>query len=313
MVDVHKEEFIDDGCNYMTEEESEAFRKMATPLEFDSSNIKNKYLNVSYGPLPEQLIDIYLPEEGDGPFPVIFYTHGGGWSMGSKTNGFLDGIIGAIHKGYAVISVDYRLAPHVTFPEFIFDVKSAIRWARAHAAEYNFNPELFGIAGDSAGGNIALTIGFTADRPEYSGSKYGWAGYSDGVQVVCDMFGPSILSTDRSKFFRESGVKIAFKRAADKSEPYKQVFGTINENILGLFSPLNQVHKDIPPVLILHGAIDGVVPYQHSTLLYDKIKEVCGNDRAQFILYEDINHADYRFNTQDNCDEIVRFFDRYLK
>ena len=104
-----------------SEEQMAIFKRMVTPTLFDPGPIRRKYLDVQYGTLPEQKVDVYLPDEGDGPFPLIIYVHGGGWSMGSKREGALPCIIDAIKYGYAVISVDYRLAPGVKFPEFLFE------------------------------------------------------------------------------------------------------------------------------------------------------------------------------------------------
>jgi len=303
----------EDGCRYMTKEEAQAFTKMVTPAEFDPATVTHRMLNIRYGALPEQLLDVYLPEDGAGPFPVVFYIHGGGWSMGTKTMGFLGGAIGLLRHGYAVLSVDYRLAPKTRFPEFIFDVKTAVRWARAHADEYGFDPARFGMAGDSAGGHITLMLGFTAHRPEYAGESYGWGECSDELQAICDMYGPSDLATPMEEYYRASGVPRPNRGAPGKPSAFKHVFGTDDANLLRLISPLSLVHRDIPPVLILHGVKDGVVPYQHSTLLAEKIREVCGKDRAELILYDDRNHADFGFNTDENSDTMAAFFNRYLK
>ena len=72
-----------------SEEQMAIFKRMVTPTLFDPSPIKRKYLDVQYGKLPEQKLDVYLPDEGDGPFPLIIYVHGGGWSMGNKREGAL--------------------------------------------------------------------------------------------------------------------------------------------------------------------------------------------------------------------------------
>ena len=72
------------------------------------------------------------------------------------------------------------------------------------------------------------------------------------------------------------------------------------------------MRKDIPPVLMLHGVKDGVVPYQYSTLLDAKIKEICGDSRSELVLYEDRNHADSNFNTKENNEIIAAFLNRYM-
>ncbi len=300
-----------DGCNYYTPEEYASFGDLFAPNDFDSSYIKRKALNIPYGILPEQKLDVYYPDEGEGPWPVIIYVHGGGWMQGTKTLGALDCIIGALNFGYAVISVDYRLAPQVTFPEFIFDVKTAVRWARAHAGEYAFDPEHFGMIGDSAGGHITLMVGFTANRPEYEGEQYGWAGCSSAVQAICDMYGPTDLSVDQAVWYRESGVK-RFPFLSDDNA-YAPMFGTAHKGFLKLTSPISLVSESIPPTMIQQGYIDGIVAYQNSELLAKKITEVCGADRVNYKLYKERNHSDKAFLTKENNIEVLEFFNKYLK
>jgi acetyl esterase/lipase len=297
----------------MSEKELADFFEMFGPGAFDDTKIHDKFLNVPYGPLPEHLIDIYRPETYRSPLPLIFYIHGGGWSEGSKNAGFLNCIIGAVNRGYAVASVDYRLVPKARFPEFLFDVKTAVRWARAHAEDFGFDPRRFAMAGDSAGGYLALMAGFTSGRPEYAGRKFGWMGFSDEIQAICDIYGPTILVDPSEPFYEESGVKRVDRRIEGEPDFYESAFGTSDPNLLALISPISHVHKNIPPTLILHGIQDGMVPYQHSTLLHEKIKEVCGEGRTELILYEGRNHGDPGFNTEENSDTIVAFFDRYLK
>ena len=304
--------YDENGNTYMTAEEAASVFKGLGPTAFDPATVNNRKLDIQYGSLPEHLLDLYLPDEGTKPYPVMFYVHGGGWMMGSKTMAFLNGVIGLIEHGYAVISVDYRLAPKTTFPEFLFDVKTAVRWARANAEEFGFDSGRFAMAGDSAGGHIALMMGFTADRPEYAGYDYGWQGYSDGLQAICDMYGPSILDIPLETFYKESGIPRLSRPVSGRRDAFETAFATKNMNLLKLISPISHVHKDTPPVLILHGVKDGVVPYQHSTLLDAKIKEICGDSRSELVLYEDRNHADSNFNTKENSEIIAAFLSRYM-
>ena len=301
-----------------SEEQMAIFKRMVTPTLFDPSPISRKYLDVQYGTLPEQKLDVYLPDEGDGPFPLIIYVHGGGWSMGNKREGALPCIIDAIKFGYAVISVDYRLAPGVKFPEFLFDVKTAVRWARANAKEYHFDPDRFGMVGDSAGGHLTLMVGFTAGHPEYEGEQYGWPGVSSAVQAIIDMYGPSILDADRDAFLKESGVPAMNFGAPAPKEGSAPASGmaaafTSDLNMLHLISPIQYVHKDIPPTMIQQGEKDPIVPKQNSTILADKIRKVCGPERVDLRLYPERTHSDGAFMGTENCMEVLPFFDKYLK
>lgn len=294
----------------MSEEQMAMFRRMVLPTIFDPGYIKRKFLDVQYGTLPEQKLDVYLPDEGDGPFPLIIYVHGGGWTMGSKVEGSLPCIIDALKSGYAVISVDYRLAPGAKFPEFLFDVKTAVRWARANAEKYLFDPEHFGMIGDSAGGHLTLMVGFTADHPEYEGEQYGWPGVSSAVQAIVDMYGPSILAADNAEFLKENGMPA---RQAPLGPSVFDTSFTTDKRMLELISPITYVHRNIPPTMIQQGGSDPIVPKQHSTILAEKIEKMCGKDRVELHLYPERTHSDGAFMTSENCAEVLVFFDKYLK
>jgi acetyl esterase/lipase len=231
--------------------------------------------------------------------------------MGTKSQGALDCIIDARKYGYAIASVDYRLAPGAVFPEFLYDVKTAVRWARANAAAYGFDPDRFGMIGDSAGGHLTLMVAFTEGHPEYEGEQYGWAGVSSAVQAVVDMYGPSDLSADDEAWLAEAGVP-RFTLHPDEP-PVTDIAFTKDKNMLKLISPVSYVHKNIPPILIQQGCRDPIVPYQHSTTLAEKIERICGRGRVELRLYEDRTHADFEFMTAANCLEVLPFFDRCLK
>ncbi len=104
------------------------------------------------GSLP---IRIYTPS-GAGPFPVIVYYHGGGWVIANKN--VYDGGARSISRNAnaVVVSVDYRLAPEHKFPAQHDDALATYRWALANAASIHGDPTRMGIAGESAGGNLAI-------------------------------------------------------------------------------------------------------------------------------------------------------------
>lgn len=288
-----------------------AMKRMMLPNVYDPSKLKRKYLDIQYGTLKEQILDVYLPDEGDGPFPLIIYVHGGGWSMGNRREGALDCIIGALKCGYAIITMDYRLVPTVKFPEFLYDVKTAVRWARAHAAQYGFDPARFGMVGDSAGGHLTLMVGFTANHPELEGEQYGWAGWSSEVQAIIDMYGPAVLDGDTAAWLEENGLPPR-KPMGGGGNPMGRAF-TDDLNMLKMISPISYVHRGIPPVMIQQGGIDPVVPKQHSILTAKRIEEVCGKARVDLRIYPERTHSDHAFMTDENCKEAVEFFDKYLK
>ena len=93
--------------------------------------------------------------EGDGPFPVLVYLHGGGWMMGTLDS--YDSLLRALANasGAIVAGVDYRLAPEHRYPAALDDSLAAIRWLAENAGELGGDGSRLAVAGDSAGGNLA--------------------------------------------------------------------------------------------------------------------------------------------------------------
>ncbi len=291
----------------------ENFKRMALPTEFDVNSVKRKFLDVSYGNLEEQTLDIFLPDEGEGPFPIIIYIHGGGWIMGTKRMGALDCIKDCIKHGYALATVDYRLAPNTKFPGFLFDVKTAIRFLRANAEKYNLDSKHIALIGDSAGGHLSLMAAVSVGHPEYEGEEYGWAGISGSISAAVDMYGPAVLDADWNEMLKENGIS-PMQTGGNNNEPsFLEMSFTTDKNMLKLVSPISYVNKDMPPVLIQHGGVDPVVPVQNSILVAEKIDRICGKGRCDLRIYPERSHSDKDFMTEENCLEVLSFLDKYMK
>ena len=99
--------------------------------------------------------------------------------------------MGFLAHGYAVASIEYRLTDVAKWPAQIYDCKTAVRWLRTHAKEYDFDGDHIGVWGASAGGQLAAMLGTTGGVKELEGSSLGSTGVSSRVQAVCDWCGPS--------------------------------------------------------------------------------------------------------------------------
>lgn len=134
-------------------------------------------------------LDIYTPASGSN-WPLIIYIHGGGWYSGDKVS---PSFLGQVARGYAVSSINYRLTTAATpHPAQIHDCKAAVRWLRANAATYGFNPNKFCAAGFSAGGHLAALLGTTGNGV-LEGTVGSNLGTSSAVQAVIDGYGPAEL------------------------------------------------------------------------------------------------------------------------
>jgi len=205
--------------------------------------------------LPQKM-DIYFPQSG-GPWPVFLYVHGGGWNAGDKAEGagwkYLNG------HGYLVVSVNYRLAAYnVKFPAMIQDVKCAVRYLRAHALEYNLNPDRIGALGASAGGHLVALLG-TAD------TSAGWdlGEYDDQISRVQAVVAEAVFSDFTEPMPDSIAMAIYFAMG--------KLPGTAALE-LTTASPVTYVTSDDPPFLIIHGEKDGYAPVEQARELDAKLK-----------------------------------------
>jgi pectinesterase len=150
----------------------------------------------------ELRLDLYQPA-GDGPFPAVLVVHGGGWDSGDRTmeRPFAKRLAAA---GFVTVPVSYRLGPAGRFPAALHDLKSAVRWLRAHAAELSIDPDAIGAVGGSAGGHLVALLGATNDIPRFEGDGP-HRDMRSAVQAVVDIdgladfTGPELLEQQRTK------------------------------------------------------------------------------------------------------------------
>lgn len=276
--------------------------------------IKSKYLDLAYASeSPFQKLDIYLPNEGNGPFPVIISIHGGAFKFGDKADGQLTPMLEGLKHGYAVVGVNYRLSGEALYPSQINDIKAAIRFLRANASNYKLNPEKFASWGGSAGGNLSAMAGTSGDVKELEDLSQGNAGASSRVQAVVDWFGPiDFLQMDPQ--FKASG-----KGRADHNEAGSPESMLLGEQItkvperVQLANPTTYISADDPPFLIQHGTDDMMVPTQQSENFAAALQKVIGNEKVTIILLKGANHGGQPFDEASNLKTVFEFLDKNLK
>lgn len=280
----------------------------------DVSHIRRKWLDIVYANTSQaQKLDLYMPDEGEGLFPVIVHIHGGGFAIGDKRDIHLLPLLRGLERGYAVASVNYRLSGEATFPAGLQDVKAAIRWLRANSEQYQLDGERIIAWGGSSGGNLAAMVCLTADVAELEDLNLGNEAYPSRVQVAVDWFGPTdFLKMDEQLV--ESGLGLADHSEADSPES-RYLGAKITEipETVQRANPMTYIHADMPPILIQHGRLDPLVPVQQSEIFAQKLEQIAGPDRFEFDVLEDAGHGDPQFETEENLNRVFRFIELHVR
>ncbi len=233
------------------------------------------YKTTEQGPLKLDLHYPAAPKAGDR-FPLVLFTHGGGWSAGSKTIGdrgvrFM-GVSALNAQGFCVASVDYRLCTKdgtITIRDCVTDSKDALRFLAKNAAQFSVDADRVFTFGDSAGGQLAQMLllsppaSFPGD-PALADAQYrliagvSWYGPCDfektelfngpGQTDVRDRFGPRIIKNDADP--------------KDKLAAYREV------------SPVNYLKSDSPPLLMMQGDKDPTIPVHHARYMRERADAV---------------------------------------
>jgi acetyl esterase/lipase len=279
----------------------------------DTTYIKRRWIDIKYADNSEtQKLDIYLPHEGKGPFPVIFSIHGGAFMFGDKRDEQLEPMLEGLNRGYAVVSVNYRLSGEEIFPANIYDVKAAIRFIKAHSEEYMLDKNKIVAWGGSAGGNLSALLGISYNS-ELEDLSMGNPNESCEIQAVIDWFGPTdFLKMDEQ--LKEAGL--GPQDHGDEDSPESRVLGGKICNIPHLVkkaNPITYITDNVPPFLIQHGSIDNIVPNGQSKLLYEALVEKVGNRKVTFEIIEGASHGGPLFRTLENIGRVFKFIDNQFK
>ncbi len=267
------------------------------------------YANISAA----QKLDIYWPDKFDGPYPVIISIHGGAYLSGDKMGP--DALVAweGLRRGYAVVSVNYRLSSEAVFPAQINDVKAAIRYVKAHAQEYNLQADKIAVWGASAGGTLSALAGATGDGGELSDPSLGNGDQSERVQAVVDWCGPmNLLVMDEQ--FQQSGINGILNN--NPTSWGSQYFGRMLTEVpeqAQKSNPETYITPDDPPVFIQHGTLDNWVPTQQSIDYAARLEPILGEGKVYLEIMEGAAHGGVPFNNGQNVAKVLDFLDRTLK
>ncbi len=244
-------------------------------------------------------LDIIYPEDPGNLYPCIIWICGGAWLTMDKS-AHLPYLAQLARSGFVVASVEYRTSNEAVFPAQLIDVKSAVRYLRAHAGRYRIDPERFGVMGESAGGHLTAMAAL-ADDPAFDVGEY--LEYSSKVQAACPWYPPA----DVTSFPYDSPVIAA-------ASPESLMLGKnvmLNKEEAMKACPVSYVTKDAPPFMILHGTDDHTVPFSQGEILHDRLEEAGCDVRLTAI--EGADHADRQFFQEETWRRIRAFFQEKLK
>ncbi|HUQ52854.1 MAG TPA: alpha/beta hydrolase [Gammaproteobacteria bacterium] len=246
-------------------------------------------------------LDLYTPQSGSGA-PLVVWVHGGAWENGNKSAMPLAPVI---ERGFAVASLDFSPASKAPFPGQVHEIKAAIRFLRAQAKHYGYDASRIAIAGASSGAHLADVVGTSNGVRELEGTLGDHDSESSAVHAIVSYFAATNLTTilAQSTPFGLGVREPALKRllgAAPKDA----------EQLARLASPVFQVDRSDPPLLLLHGDQDPQMPINQSHELegaYEKL----GLD-AKLIVVHGAAHGGDAFYSPENVQRVVEFLSAQL-
>ncbi len=229
---------------------------------------------------PKQVLDVYLPTTGDGPYPTILGIHGGGFVARSKS---LYRELGPYFaaNGYAFVAMSYRLTTTDSYPAQVEDSFCALAWLHANAEEYGFDPNRVVVTGGSAGGYLASMLGTVDDPDIYLKDCPNEYPSGEAVQAAVIFFGLYDFTTlDDYPPGSQFGSLRNFWGADYEDIPAER---------LEEMSPIKQIDGSEPPFIILHGTADTVNPIVMSERFAEALEQA--GVYVELVLLPDVGHA----------------------
>lgn len=266
--------------------------------------------NVAYATTSSaQVCDIYLPE-GVEKAPVVLLVHGGGFMFGDQGMDVIVPVINkAVEKGYAVVSVDYRKAMEATFPAALGDIKAAVRFVKAHAMEYGFDPENIVVWGESAGAYLALMTALTPNVAELNADVTDYGIIDSEVKALVSFYAPVEFYTMYEEAGKPDSAANSFESKflgqdimLDKEKTYATYWETYKE----------QLPTDIK-AWIQAGDSDQKVSCTQSVNFAERLSGYIGEENVKHSILAGADHEDDAFYTDENLDKIFAWLEGIVK
>jgi acetyl esterase/lipase len=241
-------------------------------------------------------LDLWRNQSAKQPVPTVIYIHGGGWIFGDRI-GATTQLFPYFQRGWNIVNVEYRMAYVSPAPAAVEDCRCALRWVIRNAKQYNLDITRIILTGHSAGGHLSLTTGMlTPDAGldvECPGDEV------LKVAAIVDWYGP----TDVNDLLQGPNKK-TYAQEWLGTQPNR-------EEVAKRASPLTYVSPSNPPIIMIHGDEDAVVPYSQSVRLHQALD--AASVPNELITIKGGNHGSYPDAEQLRAyDRIWAFLDTHL-
>jgi len=248
------------------------------------------YATHSTGPLH---LDLHRPA-GKGRAPVVVFLHGGGWARGERPKSWT-GFRRFVDAGYAVVSVQYRLSGTARAPAAVQDARCAMAWVAREADRYQLDPARVVVMGSSAGGHLALLAGMLGNKSDIDVPA---CGPVPRAAAILDFYAPSDLRPESVGAWHSPSITKWIGDGPDAAA------------LAARMSPVTLVRKGQPPVFIVHGDADDVVPIQSSQLLKAALDKA--GVPSEFHIVPGGGHGQFEDDVQARLHaDAVRFLGRH--
>lgn len=246
-------------------------------------------------------LDLYLPEAAGAP--LVVWIHGGAWERGTKSDMPLEPFV---ERGFAVASLDFSPASKAQFPGQVHEIKAGIRFLRAQAKRYGYDASRMAIAGASSGAHLAAVVGTSNGLAALEGALGDHRAESSEVHAIVSYFAATNLTTILAQStpfglnIREPALVRLLGAPPKDAEPLAR-----------LASPVFQVDRNDPPLLLLHGDQDPQMPINQSHEL-EGAYESAGLE-VDFIVVHGAAHGGDGFYSPANVERVDAFLRTHLR